>query len=288
MSGDNRIRTLPTDAFPLIVQHALLHGDFAVHAHEFTELVVILGGEGLHLLGEDAYPLVAGDVFVIQGAQEHGFSQMRRLRLANVQCAPDRLPLLNEHLYRLPGYHALFALEPAARRRHQFASHLHIEPDALAMVEELLRHLEDECRERRSGYQTMAIALFLELIVYLARHYASDTSHPTRALLQIGAVLSRMEAEYMEPLTLEEFADTALMSVTHLLRVFKEATGRSPIDYLIALRLRHAATLLHHTALPITTIAAQVGIPDSNYFSRLFRAGMGVSPREYRKGRGNR
>ncbi|MBI4026286.1 MAG: AraC family transcriptional regulator [Verrucomicrobia bacterium] len=40
--------------------------------------------------------------------------------------------------------------------------------------------------------------------------------------------------------------------------------------------------LLQHTSLPIKEIGLQVGIPDVNYLSRLFRQRFGVSPRQYR------
>jgi len=73
------------------------------------------------------------------------------------------------------------------------------------------------------------------------------------------------------------------MSESSLLSTFKEATGQSPIDYLIHLRIQRAAELLCRSVQSISEIAFAVGFEDSNYFSRQFRQTMHTSPREYRR-----
>ena len=66
------------------------------------------------------------------------------------------------------------------------------------------------------------------------------------------------------------------------LPVFKSVTGRSPIDYLLQVRLGKAAERLLKTEASIAEIAAECGFPDSNYFSRQFRRHYHCSPRDYR------
>jgi AraC-like DNA-binding protein len=73
------------------------------------------------------------------------------------------------------------------------------------------------------------------------------------------------------------------MSKSNLLAVFKEATGHSPIEYLIRLRLHNAAEMLASTSLSISEIAAECGFADSNYLTRQFRKIYNISPREFRK-----
>jgi AraC-like DNA-binding protein len=72
------------------------------------------------------------------------------------------------------------------------------------------------------------------------------------------------------------------MSKRSFLRAFQAATGKSPIAYLIQLRINRAASLLRRGDDSITDIAFLVGFRDSNYFTRQFRKVFGTSPRAYR------
>ena len=72
------------------------------------------------------------------------------------------------------------------------------------------------------------------------------------------------------------------MSKGNLIRVFRNATGQTPIEYLIDIRIQHATDLLSKTNLPISEIAYQVGFSDSNYFSRHFNDKLKTTPTNYR------
>src|SRR4051812_36887343 len=82
------------------------------HYHDFCELVLVLGGRGRHVLEGESFPVSAGNVFVVQGQQVHSFRDRDGLVLVNVMYDPLRLPLPSGLLRRLPGYSALFMLEP--------------------------------------------------------------------------------------------------------------------------------------------------------------------------------
>ena len=55
------------DGFPISIERREPQEDFEPHAHEFAELVIVMGGKGLHVTGSDSWELTAGDVFVIAG-----------------------------------------------------------------------------------------------------------------------------------------------------------------------------------------------------------------------------
>src|SRR4051794_8728002 len=108
------------DGFPLAVERRDPQEPFGPHAHEFSELVVITHGHGFHVVRGDRWPLSAGDVFVINGREAHDYQDMDALSLINVLFQPNRLKVKLADLATLPGYHALFTLEPRWRTRHQF------------------------------------------------------------------------------------------------------------------------------------------------------------------------
>ena len=85
---------------------------------------------------------------------------------------------------------------------------------------------------------------------------------------------------------LDNIAQSANLSTSFFCRKFKQDTGYAPIEYFNHLRIQRACQLLHFSDLRINEVAAQLGINDPFYFSRLFRKQMGVSPAEYRKSEG--
>jgi transcriptional regulator GlxA family with amidase domain len=66
------------------------------------------------------------------------------------------------------------------------------------------------------------------------------------------------------------------------IRRFTKATGRTPLDYVQALRLEGAKQLLETSDLSVEAIAEEVGYQDTSFFGRLFRRKVGLTPQQYR------
>ncbi|MBN1674544.1 MAG: helix-turn-helix domain-containing protein [Kiritimatiellae bacterium] len=273
----------PKTGMALYVTRTAAHPDTRVHAHDFTELVVIRGGSGTHHADGDVYPLGAGDVFVIARGTRHGYGDTAGLSLMNILFDARKLGIPRADIRQLPGYHALFALEPKLRRRHRFRSRLRLRPDQLAHVETLVGRLLDELAKRRPGYRFAATALLMELIAFLSRCYSRMRQPETQGLLRIGELLSHCESHYDEPITLDGLAARARTSKSTLLRRFHTVLSMTPMAYVIRLRIRKASELLRESDLNVTQIALRTGFSDSNYFSRQFRKIAGSSPRAYRR-----
>ena len=254
------------------------------HEHDFCELVVVLGGMARHCLEGDHFPVAAGDVFLLQGRQRHYFYQRERLDLINVMYDPRRLNLPENNLRKLPGYCAMFLLEPAFRGQHRFASRLHLDSVQLARVEQLAGEIARETGTRLPGYEITLTSRLLDLIILLSRNYLGCETTEARALMRMGRVIGSLECEYHRTWTLEQLYRLAHMSRSHFMRVFRRATGQAPMAYLTNLRIRKAMDLLRSTDLSITEIAMNVGYNDSNYFTRQFKKVTQSTPGVFRKG----
>lgn len=272
----------PAGRLPLTVRYQNHHLAVGLHAHDFTELVIITGGSGRHVLQRDAYPIAAGDVFVITQEMIHGYAETKDLGLINILFRPAPLHLPKAELNKLPGYHALFMLEPKYRKQHNFQSHLRLPIRALTHVTGLAGDLHQELTRQAAGFELMATALFLQLLGFLARQYEEVKSPDTRALLRISSGISYLENHYPQEITLKTLGEITHQSTRGLIAYFKSATGMAPIQYLIHLRIHRACELLRHDDLNITEVALRTGFSDSNYFSRQFHKLMGMSPQQFR------
>jgi AraC-like DNA-binding protein len=255
------------------------------HSHDFCELAIVTHGSAMHMLEGNPFPVTAGDVFLLQGRQRHFFYERQNLDLINIMYDPDKIALPENELRRMPGYCAMFLLEPTYRRQHRFASRLHLKRVPLAHVELLAEEMERECESAQPGYEVALRAKLLELMVYLSRAYTSTDTTEANALLRVGNVIGALENDFSKDWKLDELLSIAHMSRSNVMRVFRKATGQTPIEYLVRLRIQRAMELLRNTDLTITEIALEVGFNDSNYFTRQFRRALGESPRSFRQTR---
>ena len=103
---------------------------------------------------------------------------------------------------------------------------------------------------------------------------------PKRQLILNSLIF--LEEHYPEPVTVKEMAAASNLSESYFRGVFKEVMGLSPLDYLNRIRISKALEYLQNDQMAITDAAIRVGIPDSNYFTRLFKRITGQTPRTFR------
>lgn len=83
----------------------------------------------------------------------------------------------------------------------------------------------------------------------------------------------------------EKIAQKMALSPTALRRKFKAATGTSMQDWVLQSRIGAAKTLLGESDLPLKTVAARLGYTNEYFFSRQFKAHVGVAPGAFRRSR---
>lgn len=100
---------------------------------------------------------------------------------------------------------------------------------------------------------------------------------------QLGLATDFINRNYSRPLSLEDVAKAAGVSVSHLHMLFRTQLGESPHQYLIQKRLRIAGHALAAGTESIKAVAAEVGYPNVESFCRAFRKFFGRSASEYRQ-----
>jgi len=258
------------------------HNETRLHTHDFSELVIITGGSAVHFTGQSEHTVMAGNIFVLKGADEHGYRETRNLELINIIFKNDRLGIPLWDIAGLQGYQALFRVEPGYRRYYSGESGLRLSVDEMRNLLVLVQNLEKELDSPpENGAWYSACAVFMQIIIFLSRHYGMNKKLQNAKVCRISDLLGYMEKNYAEKISLDSLVRRSFCSLSTLRRIFIEVTGYAPIDYLLHLRIQKAGLLLRQN-IPVSAAAFACGFDDSNYFSRQFKKITGCSPREYR------
>ncbi len=234
------------------------------HAHKTYEIYYLKSGERTYFIEDTVYPLHPGDFALISEFVLHktnGLNFERILLNFSYDDVPQSLRSMVDSCFEKIVTHT-----PAKSRQY---------------IELLLERMVEEYRE--NGATDFLTAQFTCLIMEIARFSAAKTVVPDTATQQILEIVSFINNNFAEELTVERLAERAYLSRSHFCRQFKKVTGFSPIEYIHSMRLRSAENLLVNTDLPITEIALRSGFSGSNYFGDLFRRYRGMSPRAWRK-----
>lgn len=108
---------------------------------------------------------------------------------------------------------------------------------------------------------------------------APDGLPPSKLRRTIAHIQAHLEHE----LSLATLAAVAQMSPAHFARLFKQATGQTPHQYVMRCRIERAQQLLVETDMSLSDIGHQVGCADQSHFTALFRRCVATTPTAYRR-----
>lgn len=122
---------------------------------------------------------------------------------------------------------------------------------------------------------------FIDKITQACRNIVSKREEQTSGL--IFQAKQYIEENYNKDISLDDVSRIVDISPYYFSKLFKEETGENFIDYLTNLRIEKAKDLLMHSGMNIKNICVDTGYSDPNYFSRIFKKQVGVTPTEYRE-----
>ncbi len=252
------------------------------YPHDFLELLIVTEGTGVYCIDKTDFHVETGNVFLIPKGVQAYFKRKEGLIFYTVMYQPEKLSLPLNEFKKIPGYHAIFHLEPTYRKHHRIESHLHL--TNISKTESIVKHMQSEIQNKTDGFEAALFSHLSQLIIYISRKYSEISQTPEgRSVLRVAETIGKLEQDYSKQWEISELASMARMSEGNFLRIFKETTGQSLNDYLIHTRIKKASEHLSDFSLSVTDIAYKVGIKDSNYFTRIFRKIIGVTPTKYRK-----
>jgi len=149
----------------------------------------------------------------------------------------------------------------------------------LQLWDVMYRNLEMGYSKENLSHTNLILYHFVSTFLYPEK-YQDEKKQEAKDL--INDTILYMRKELGSRLTVEDMASRNNLSASHFSSLFRKATGMSPMDYFIHLKLQRACLMLYSSETKIKHIAQAVGCDDPYYFSRLFKKYLGMSPDQYR------
>ena len=240
------------------------------HYHEFCKLLMLRSGSGGYTVDGQRYSLDTGDIVLIGSGCvhrpefEHGSLYERVIiyispEFLQQQSTPD-CPLLD-----------IFNGE------HGHVLHLH-QPDILWNLSDAL---EQELAKDEYGRVILSNGLLLRLLIEIARGMQNPQTTFAKPIVpsdsRILEILRYIDAHLTEELSIDILAEEFFISKFHMMRLFKQETGRSIHDYLQERRLLFARDLIRQ-GLSATDSCFQSGFRSYSSFTRAYAKHFGTTP----------
>ena len=237
------------------------------HIHNFTEFFYVVGGSGKFQIRNDSHEISTGDMVLLNPQVEHTETSFVEDPLEYIVLGIEGVKLVTS-LDSVEGFSIIHFNEVADD------------------ISQYLYFILAEAKRHDSGFEDVCQSLLNILLINLMRRTkitprtADTVENASPKAMQAKAFI---DAHFRENITLQSVADATDSNKYYLSHIFKAETDFSPMQYVTRLRLGEAQNLLINTDLSVTEIAAAVGYNDSNYFQKVFRRNVGLTPGNYRR-----
>lgn len=264
--GDGQIRMM----------HLHSHSD-KLHRHGFFELVYILRGTAVHRLEKTTATLHQGDYFIIDTGTVHCYEEVDGLEIVNCLFLPEYIDRALENCPTLAALLSNQTMRFGVMLDVKAADRVFYDEDG--SVGRLIRQMEQEYAERKTGHMELLRCLLTQVLVKAVR--ASEMKMPMIHPATTAA------AEYLrehidQPLSLEKLGDRCGYTSQYISSLFHRDMGMTLQSFLQHLRVEYACQLMEKGCCT-TEAAALVGYGDIKHFARVFRKCRGITPKQYCK-----
>ncbi|MFT3902642.1 MAG: AraC family transcriptional regulator [Niabella sp.] len=256
---------------------------YPIHVHEEYELNFVVNAPGVRrVVGDSAEIIGEYDLVLITGKNlEHTWEQhaciSKNIREITIQFSPDLFSfgLLDKNQFA-----------PISKMLKKAQCGLCFPMQAVMKVYHLLDSLTREEHGFYSVINFLTVLYELSLFGDDARQLSSSsfgTVEFQSESRRIQKVQKFINDCFREEISLEQLAQLANMTPTSFSRFFKLTTGKRLFDYIIDIRIGHAARLLVDSKLCVSEVCYDSGFNNLSNFNRIFKKKKGCTPKEFRE-----
>ncbi len=167
----------------------------------------------------------------------------------------------------------------------RFQQHFSANRDEDAEIVELIRKLPALIEEKPQGYAFRIKATLCRIFDDMLEKgmYTESEKDFAKHKEEIISLSDYIYKNFSKRITLDDLCEQSHFSRSYVIRLFKESTGKTPMEYINSYRLYTAASRLRETNDGVLDIAIDCGFPSVGYFIRSFKAHFGKTPGLYRR-----
>ncbi len=267
-------------AFHYDCRNAPTSGVFSLHWHHCMELIAVHTGWLEIEVDRQSYRIEAGDVCVVCPSQLHSCTHFDPN--STLTCL-----IIDMDIYRSHNVDSLEERYVTPLTETSIALPNHIKGN------ENLRQQICKCCEiftdQQEGYllQLKALLFYIFYLLYTQggeiRSIEPKENPASLSRERVNMILQYVEEHYAERIKLDDLVQILHINKYYICKLFQQYIGKTFLDYVNLVRIQKAVDLIVSTNDSITSIAFATGFQDINYFSRIFKRVMHISPTELRK-----
>ncbi len=259
-----------------------------MHTHDFLEIAYVAGGHGWHVLGEQISRCQGGDLYLIDRGDAHMFlcENDAPLDIYNLIFVPA---LLDDSLQNRQNFASVLESPLLRAFRLEDVGHslsVRFAKKQQSIVMHIFSRMLEEYSGQSRGREEMLRLYAAELLTGIFRQTRIQESGrpiPQWKVAAFNGVFDYIQQHFAEPIALETLASLATFSPSYFSRLFKACTGIGVTEYIQQVRVHRACQLLRETSRSVPEISEEIGYGDANYFGKVFKRQIGVTPAAYRK-----
>ena len=179
-------------------------------------------------------------------------------------------------------------INPLKYEQLQLTPFIHTVHPMYESIKEILEQIIKLHKEKSIAYELQLKSKLYTLLYYFYNYteYKIVTDEATKKKGRIQAIqksIEYMEINMQHEITISKLAEISNVSKFYYIRLFKELTNQTPMEYLTNLRLEYAKRLMENNSWNITQVSYEVGFNRMGYFARKFKQKFGMTPTEYKK-----
>lgn len=156
---------------------------------------------------------------------------------------------------------------------------IHYNEKGLQLWETMYKTLEMGFSKENLAYTNLCLYNYIATFLYPEK-FVNEKKRDAHDLIEES--IHYMRSQLHTIVSVNDMAIRHKLSASHFTSLFRKATGMSPFDYFIHLKLQKACLMLYRSDIKVKDVAASLGYEDPYYFSRLFKKYMNLSPDQYR------
>ena len=145
-----------------------------------------------------------------------------------------------------------------------------------------IQRIVTEMNTRNKYYEHLVVMYYAELLILIYRHM-DETYFPLSSNNTMRKAINYIREHYKDDISIGDVAEEACIGERYLRKIFSQHLNLSPVDYLNQIRINKAIELLRITELSVKEVCFECGFRSPQYFSRIFKQLVGVSPSDLLK-----